>query len=70
MDTIQPDDTEIIAESPCVDNCKLDEDGICLGCSLSQEEANAWSRASNQERLTFLKNAYLRQKARYEAENR
>ncbi len=56
------EEIEVIAESPCVDNCKLDEHGICLGCSLSSAEVNNWSRASNQERLAFLKNAYLRQK--------
>lgn len=57
------EEIEVIAESPCVDNCKLDEKGVCLGCSLSAEEVNAWSRASNKERQAFLKNAYLRQKA-------
>lgn len=63
------DDLEVIAESPCVDNCKLDEDSICLGCFLSSDEVNAWNRASNQERLVFLKHAYLRQKARSALEN-
>ena len=60
-----PDEIEVIPESPCVDNCKLDENGICLGCSLSSEEVNGWNRASNKERLAFLKNAYLRQKEKY-----
>ena len=59
------DDTEVIAESPCVDNCKLDEKGVCLGCHLSAEEVDGWNRASNKERLAFLKNAYLRQKAKF-----
>lgn len=58
------DDIEVFAESPCVDNCRQDENGVCIGCFLSSEEINGWGRASNQERLAFLKNAYLRQKAK------
>lgn len=56
-------DIEVIAESPCVDNCRLSYKGICLGCFLSSEEVNQWHRASNQERLVMLRNAYQRQKA-------
>jgi len=54
---------DVIAESPCVDNCRLSDDNICLGCFLSSEEVNQWNRAGNQERLVILKNAYQRQKA-------
>lgn len=67
---IPMDDTDVSVESPCVDNCKLDENSICAGCSLSSDEVNAWNKASNQERLAFLKNAYLRQKVKYEADHK
>ena len=56
------DGMEILVASPCTDNCKLDEKGICIGCFLSSDEINAWNSAGNKERLAFLKNAYLRQK--------
>ena len=55
---------EVIATSPCTDNCLLDENGICLGCHRSLDEINRWFHSSNKERLGFLKNAYLRQKAK------
>lgn len=62
MDDRDEIEMEIMIASPCVDNCKLDENGICIGCFLSSDEINAWNRAGNKERLAFLKNAYLRQK--------
>jgi len=58
------DDIEVIAESPCVDNCRLSDEGICLGCFLSSDEVDQWNRASNQERLVMLKNAGRRQSAK------
>lgn len=58
------DDIEVIAESPCTDNCRMDENGICLDCFRSAEEIERWGQSNNQERLAFLKNAYLRQKAK------
>lgn len=60
-------DIDVIAENPCVDNCRLDDQGICLGCSLSADEVNQWNRASNQERLLMLKNVYQRQRAKLDA---
>jgi len=56
-------DIEVIAESPCTDNCRLSDEGICLTCFRSQEEISQWHGASNQERLAMLRNAYQRQKA-------
>ncbi len=63
MNTTNESTMEIIASSPCTDNCRLDEQGVCLGCYRTLDEINRWFQSSNQERLGFLKNAYLRQKA-------
>ena len=57
-------DTEIFVESPCMDNCCLDDDDICLGCFRSLEEIKRWSNASNQERLVMLRNASQRRNAK------
>lgn len=57
---------DIVAESPCIDNCGLSDEGICLGCFRSSEEVNQWNRASNQERLAILKNTSQRQRAKFE----
>ncbi|WP_083960600.1 DUF1289 domain-containing protein [Methylomonas lenta] len=48
--------------SPCVRNCCLDEQDICLGCFRSIEEICAWSKANSQLRQQFLLNAEQRQR--------
>jgi len=55
---------DVIAESPCVGNCRLDDDSICPGCFLSLSEVNQWNVASNRERQGILKNAGKRQRAK------
>jgi predicted Fe-S protein YdhL (DUF1289 family) len=56
-------DTEIIARAPCLGDCNINEDGICLSCFLSSEENDRWNQSSNQERLAMLENTQLRQDA-------
>jgi len=56
-------DTEIIARAPCLGDCNLNEDGICLSCFLSSQENDRWNQSSNQERLAMLENTRLRQEA-------
>jgi uncharacterized protein len=34
-----------IVESPCIRNCCLDDDDICLGCGRSLTEITRWSAA-------------------------
>jgi predicted Fe-S protein YdhL (DUF1289 family) len=46
--------------SPCVRNCCLDEDNICLGCLRSLEEIIAWGGASDQEKREILRSASRR----------
>jgi predicted Fe-S protein YdhL (DUF1289 family) len=59
-------DLEVIARSPCLGDCNPNIDGICLSCFLSSEENDKWNHVSNKERLAFVENALLRQKANSE----
>ncbi|EPJ46324.1 MAG: hypothetical protein OFPII_21390 [Osedax symbiont Rs1] len=46
--------------SPCIRNCCLNEDDICLGCYRSLQEICSWSSLSNQDRGQVLHNANAR----------
>jgi predicted Fe-S protein YdhL (DUF1289 family) len=40
--------------SPCVRNCCLDDDSICMGCGRSLQEIVAWSGAAPAEKAAIL----------------
>lgn len=46
--------------SPCVRNCCLDEDDVCIGCGRTIEEIIRWGDADNSERLQILEAAKKR----------
>ena len=46
--------------SPCVRNCCLDDNDICLGCHRTVEEIIRWGEASDKEKLEILDNAKQR----------
>lgn len=50
------------ASTPCIRNCCLDFDDICLGCFRSLEEIKAWSKMSEAERKHLM--AQLPERAR------
>ncbi len=50
--------------SPCVRNCCLDGDDICLGCFRTIEEIIKWGEADQNEKLRILTKAKQRQEAR------
>lgn len=50
--------------SPCVRNCCLDDQDICLGCGRSLSEILQWSAADDQQRRTILVLAAARHAAR------
>jgi len=52
-DMYPPPSTDPLA-SPCVRNCCLDEDNVCMGCGRSLEEIIAWSAASDGEKSATL----------------
>jgi uncharacterized protein len=52
------------AASPCVRNCCLDDQDICLGCHRSIAEIVGWSAAGTQERMAILARCQLRARQR------
>lgn len=46
--------------SPCIGNCCLDDNDICLGCYRSLDEILAWQRSSTAERLVVLERIQTR----------
>jgi uncharacterized protein len=47
---------EVPVASPCVDICRLDAQGLCVGCRRTLEEIAEWSRASEARRREILRN--------------
>lgn len=50
-------------KSPCVRNCCLSEDDVCLGCFRSIEEITGWNEADDVTRHHILCNAAARRTA-------
>ena len=46
--------------SPCVRNCCLDDNDICLGCGRTVEEIIRWGDAVDNEKLEVLKSSKKR----------
>jgi predicted Fe-S protein YdhL (DUF1289 family) len=40
--------------SPCIDICRLDDRGLCVGCRRTIDEIAEWSRASEARRRQIL----------------
>jgi predicted Fe-S protein YdhL (DUF1289 family) len=51
-----------IAQSPCVDICRLNEQAICIGCGRSIDEIVDWSCASETQKHSILALAKNRMK--------
>ena len=56
-------DIDSATQSPCVRNCCLDDDLICLGCFRSLEEIKEWGLVDDQRRRSILRNAMQRKAA-------
>ena len=52
--------------SPCVRNCCLDDEDVCLGCHRTLSEICGWHKASSAEKTEIL----VRCEARHEARQR
>jgi len=50
-------DIDSSARSPCVRNCCLDDDLICVGCFRSLEEIKEWGIVDDHRRRMILQNA-------------
>ena len=51
-------------QSPCIRNCCLDDDSICLGCFRSLQEIQEWSVVLDPRRHAILQNARRRREAK------
>lgn len=45
---------QALATSPCVGNCCLDPDDICLGCQRHINEITGWHQANREQRREIL----------------
>ena len=43
--------------SPCIRNCCLNDDDVCLGCNRTLDEILRWGDASDEEKIQVLLNA-------------
>ena len=55
--------TPDVIASPCVDNCCLNEEDVCLGCFRSLDEILGWRAVNNEQRQEFLALAIHRKEA-------
>jgi uncharacterized protein len=46
--------TDVPVASPCVDICRLDAQGLCVGCRRTIEEISEWARAGEARRREIL----------------
>ena len=46
--------TETSVPSPCVRNCCLNEQDVCLGCYRTLEEILQWQASSDKEKLAVI----------------
>ena len=53
-------------DSPCIRNCCLDNDDVCVGCFRSIDEITRWSQSSSQEKTKILLEARKRKEKRKE----
>ena len=50
--SLTPDPSAI--DSPCIRNCCLNNDDICLGCGRSLQEITQWSNATTADKIRIL----------------
>ena len=60
MSTVPPDPLA----SPCVRNCCLDDDNVCMGCGRTLHEIVAWGTASDDDKTATLTRSRERRLAR------
>ncbi|BBB31097.1 conserved hypothetical protein [Neptunomonas japonica JAMM 1380] len=51
-------------KSPCIRQCCLDEQDVCLGCGRSLQEILDWTKVTETERAAVLVRAQSRKKQR------
>jgi len=56
-------DTAGFVQSPCIRNCCLGDDLVCVGCFRSLQEIKDWGGADDHGRQVILQNARQRREA-------
>jgi predicted Fe-S protein YdhL (DUF1289 family) len=56
-------DTAGFVQSPCIRNCCLGEDLVCVGCFRSLDEIKEWGRVDSHRRHVILQNVRQRRQA-------
>jgi uncharacterized protein len=56
--------SELSVKSPCVRNCCLDDQDICIGCLRSIDEIVGWSQFNLDEKQQVISSIKDRQKAK------
>lgn len=56
--------------SPCVRNCCLEENDVCIGCGRHIDEILAWHQATGDERQDIIELALQRLKQRADRQRR
>jgi len=54
---IRNDQTNSAVKSPCVRNCCLDKNDICMGCFRSLDEITQWAVVDEDTRLQYVNNS-------------
>ena len=65
-----PNNRNTNLESPCIRNCCLDEQDICLGCYRSIQEITGWCNANDIKKQEILARCAQRKEAARERGNR
>jgi len=47
-------------KSPCIEYCKLNDEGVCIGCGRTADEIARYMRASESERESINERAHER----------
>jgi uncharacterized protein len=53
-------DEQILVRSPCISNCCLDQQDICMGCFRHIDEITGWHSADTARRKQILENTAKR----------
>lgn len=59
----------LTVESPCVRNCCLDDDDICMGCFRTLDEIKGWSSCTDHKKRSVLKNCFQRRQLKKQRNN-
>jgi len=51
---------QVTSLSPCINVCRLDDSGMCVGCGRLLNEVASWSRMSPQQQIMVREQAAIR----------